>query len=78
MYSFMSHIGNETPVMVEFEYCPGRPAVLYPNDLARPEEPPEVEDLTVFIVQDDITESLAEHVLDRLEKEAIEYINDLS
>ena len=72
--SFESHIGENTAVTVQFEYTPETEAIIHPVDSAQPGEGALVEDLFVFIANDDITESLSQHVLDRLETEAHEHM----
>ena len=75
-HSFESHIGEDSAVTVEFEYTDAVDAILH-GDNSQPGEPALVEDLAVYIVQDDITECLSQHVLDRLEQEAHEEMAEI-
>ena len=75
--SFESHIGENTTVTVQFEYTPETEAIIHPVDSAQTGEGALVEDLFVFIAKDDITESLSQHVLDRLETEAHEHMVEI-
>ena len=76
-HNFESHIGDNTAVTIEFEYTPEVAAIINPVDSAQPGEGALVEDLFVFIGDDDITEYLCEEALKDFEKEARQHMANM-
>ena len=69
---------GERDVTVYFLFSPGRKAVLYPNDLASPEEYPEAEVYQVLYDDgEDLYDFLDDEELASLEEQALEYIDSL-
>jgi len=69
-----SYIGEDTEVMVEFDYHPEEPLVRHPIERAHPGSPAYIELITVKIADDDIMESLNDDTLDRLEQAALDHL----
>ena len=71
-HNFEAELPDGTPVRVYYEYEPGCPATLYPNELAHPEGPESVEIYGVYPIRGDGSEMTCCHP--SLSKEEGEYI----
>ena len=74
-FYFLYELDDGTEVEVGFDAYEGSPAVMYPNDAAHPEEPPEIE---VFFLEDskgrDIFDKLSEDDLAKIESACWDYL----
>jgi len=61
------HIGEDTSVVIQFDYTPEQEEIIYPDEKSQPHYPAQIEINQVLIGDDDIKECLNEGCLDDLE-----------
>lgn len=66
-HEMKSHIGDNTPVTVFYEYEPPQKEIRAPNDVAQPGFPAQITINAVLIGADDIEGDLSLACIDRLE-----------
>ena len=63
---------------IEFDYSPGSPAVLYPNDRAHPGDASELTITSVKLGDIELVDRLTDKQLECLEEQAIEHVTAMS
>ena len=82
-FIFKSYIGEDTEVVVDFDYRPSNPPVLNPIERAHPGNDEEITINAVWVNHktpkiDDLLDSLNEETLERLSLAAGEYVRSMA
>jgi len=76
MSDFKSHIGDDTEVVIEYDYEPGQKEIIHPVDDSQPGYDATIEINFVMLGEDDILGDLCTNTINRFEQEIMDSFED--